>query len=84
MFSIETFSESKKEQFKNDALMILRECQYGHQNLLDITSFNNKLEELHKFARLDGLSKEQWDEIINYIQPDNINTLRIASVGDAA
>lgn len=68
MLDKELFYESKKEQFKDNARMILHECQYGYQNLLDITTFNQKMDELHKYALIEGITEEEWTEITNSVK----------------
>ena len=70
MLDKEIFMESLKEQYKDDVKMIIHECQFAGKTYLDVEGLNSKLKKLHNFALNEGLSDDDWYEIIYQLAPE--------------
>lgn len=70
MASKETFLENLRSQYKDDIEMIITECQHHGKTYVDVDKLNLKLKSLHGFAFIDGLSEEDWLEIIYEVSPE--------------
>lgn len=70
MASKETFLENLRSQYKDDIEMIITECQHHGKTYVDVDKLNLKLKSLHGFAFIDGLTEEDWLEIIYEVSPE--------------
>lgn len=76
MLDKEVFIDSLKGKLRDDIQMLIYECQHkGEKRFLDVPSLNSKLISLHSFAISDGLSEDDWLELVFELCPDIYNQL---------
>jgi len=74
------FMDSLKEQFRDDIKMIIIECQQDWMSYLDIKTLNHKLTDLKAFAHVDGLSEDDWLDLIYETCPQIYNQIDFGPV----
>jgi hypothetical protein len=71
MLDKEVFIDSLKGKLRDDIQMLIYECQHrGEKKYLDVASLNAKLLSLKSFSMNDGLSEDDWLEIVFEICPE--------------
>lgn len=75
MASKEMYIESLRSQYRDDIEMIITECQHFGKTYLDVERLNVKLKSLHGFATIDGLSEDEWLELIYELSPEIYDSL---------
>ncbi len=75
MASKEMFLENLRSQYRNDIEMIIKECQHFGRTYLDVEALNLKLKDLHGFASMNGLSENEWLDLIYELSPEIYDSL---------
>ena len=70
MLDKEVFIDSLKGKLRDDIQMIIHECQHHCNTHLDVTALNKKLVSLQNFAFNDGLTEDDWLEIVFELCPE--------------
>ena len=76
MLDKEVFIDSLKGKLRDDIQMLIYECQHkGEKKFLDVSTLNTKLISLQSFAMSDGLTEDDWLELVFELCPEIYNQL---------
>lgn len=80
MLDKEVFYESLINQYREDVKMIINECQSFGKSYLDVDALNERLASLHEFALNEGLSEDDWLDLVYEISPEIYVRLDIGNI----
>lgn len=80
MSNREAFYESLVDQYRDDVRMIISECQSLGKSYLDVDALNKKLLTLHDFAMYEGLTEDDWLDLVYEVAPEIYSKLDFGNI----
>lgn len=80
MSNREAFYETLVDQYRDDVRNIINECLSLGKSYLDVDALNAKLMTLHDFAVYEGLSEDDWLDLVYEVAPEIYNKLDFGNI----